>query len=234
MNKEEFVVKVKELGLELNDKQIKQFADYANFLIEYNKHTNITAITDLESIYLKHFYDSLTIIKQDMVDISNVNNLIDIGTGGGFPGMVLKIAYPSIDVTLLDSNNKKTKFLEELSKVLELDVNIINDRSEEYALNHLETYDLVVSRAVANLRVLTELCLPLVKVNGYFISLKGNIEEELKEAESIITKLNGKVINIINLLLPGEEAVRNNVYIKKMDKTPKGYPRNYCKIKKGN
>lgn len=232
MNKNEFINKVSELGLILNDTQIKQFEDYASFLIEYNKHTNITAITDLESIYLKHFYDSLTIIKNNDIDISKVNNLIDIGTGGGFPGMVLKIAYPSIDVYLLDSNNKKTKFLDELANKLNLNVTTINERSEEYALKHLDSFDLVVSRAVANLRVLSELCLPLVKVNGYFISLKGNIEEEYENAKDIIKKLNGNVANIINFNLPYEESVRNNVFIKKVLNNPKGYPRSYNIIKK--
>lgn len=233
MNREEFVYKLRDININISDKQLEQLEIYANFLIEYNKHTNLTRIDDTESIYLKHFYDSLTIVDINLVDFNNIKNLIDIGTGAGFPGMVLKIVFPHINVTLLDSNNKKTKFIEELAKKLNLEVTVINERSEEYALNNLERYDLVVSRAVANLRVLTELCLPLVKVNGLFIALKGNIEEELKEANNIINKLNGKVELINNFVLPIEESTRNNVYIRKIDKTPKGYPRMYSKIKKG-
>lgn len=232
MNLEEFIKATNELGLSLDDKTLSNLNIYKDILKEYNSHTNLTTITADEDIYLKHFYDSLTIIKA--IDLNNINSLIDVGTGAGFPGMVLKICFPHINVTLIDSNNKKTKFLSELKDKLKLDnLNILNVRSEEYALAHLEKYDVVTSRAVANLRVLTELCLPMVKVGGYFIPLKASVDEEIKEAEKITTILNGKLINKITFNLPKEESLRNILVIEKTNNTPKGYPRNYGKIKKG-
>ena len=149
--------------------------------------------------------------------------------------MVLKIVFPHLNVTLIDSNNKKTTFLSNLKDKLKLDnLTIINERSEDYAHKHIDEYDVVTSRAVANLRVLTELCLPMVKVGGKFIPLKATVEEEIKEANNIINTLNGKLINTITFNLPKEESLRNILVIEKTDKTPKGYPRNYGKIKKGN
>ena len=195
MNKEEFIKYLNLEGIILKENQLNQLEIYKDFLIEYNKNTNLTTITDEKDIYLKHFYDSLTIRK--VIDLSKYNNLIDVGTGAGFPGMVLAITYPNLNVTLLDSNNKKIKFLEELKEKLNIDnVSIINDRSEEYALNNIDKYDIVTSRAVANMRVLTELCLPMVKVGGYFIPLKSNVEEELKEAKKIDDILKGSIIKI--------------------------------------
>lgn len=232
MNKEEFIKYLNLEGIILNENQLNQLEIYKDFLIEYNKNTNLTTITDEKDIYLKHFYDSLTIRK--VIDLSKYNNLIDVGTGAGFPGMVLAITYPNLNVTLLDSNNKKIKFLEELKEKLNIDnVSIINDRSEEYALNNIDKYDIVTSRAVANMRVLTELCLPMVKVGGYFIPLKSNVEEELKEAKKIVDILKGSIIKIEKFNLPVENSLRNILLIKKIDKNPKGYPRNYNKIKKG-
>lgn len=234
MNITTFINKLKELDIILTDKQLEQLNIYANFLIEYNTHTNLTAITNSEDIYLKHFYDSLTITKQQEVDFKENISIIDVGTGAGFPGMILKIVFPNIQLTLLDSNNKKITFLQELSNKLNIDdIIFVNERSEEYALKHLEYYDVVTSRAVANLRVLTEICLPMVKENGYFIPLKGNINEELPEAEKVINVLNGRVNNIISFELPIENSIRNIITIKKVGKTPSGYPRQYNKIKKG-
>lgn len=234
MNITTFINKLKELDIILTDKQLEQLNIYANFLIEYNTHTNLTAITNPEDIYLKHFYDSLTITKQQEVDFNENISIIDVGTGAGFPGMILKIVFPNIQLTLLDSNNKKITFLQELSNKLNIDdIIFVNERSEKYALKHLEYYDVVTSRAVANLRVLTEICLPMVKENGYFIPLKGNINEELPEAEKVINVLNGRVNNIISFELPIENSIRNIITIKKVGKTPSGYPRQYNKIKKG-
>jgi 16S rRNA (guanine527-N7)-methyltransferase len=231
MNKEEFNKYVEKLNIKLTEESLNNLDKYANFLIEYNKHTNLTAITDINAIYLKHFYDSLTIVRD--IDLTNIKNIIDIGTGAGFPGMVLKIVYPHLNLTLLDSNNKKTKFLTELTNYLKLDnVNIINDRSEDYARSNLDSYDLVVSRAVTTLPALTELCLPLVKVGGYFIPLKGSAEEEIKLSSSIIKLLNGNIEYIDTFNLPIEESNRTIIKIKKENITPKGYPRNYQVIKK--
>ena len=233
MNVEEFIKACNELNIELDDNKLNNLNTYKEYLKEYNSHTNLTTITEDEDIYLKHFYDSLTIVKA--IDLNTVSTLIDVGTGAGFPGMVLKIVYPHLNVTLIDSNNKKTTFLSNLKDKLQLDnLNIINERSEDYAHKHIDEYDVVTSRAVANLRVLTELCLPMVKVGGKFIPLKATVEEEIKEADKIINTLNGKLSNKITFNLPKEESIRNILVIDKLDKTPKGYPRNYGKIKKGN
>lgn len=232
MNIEEFIKYNQLNGVILTKEKMKMLEIYKDFLIEYNKKINLTTITDEKEIYLKHFYDSLTISK--VIDLSKYDTLLDVGTGAGFPGMVLAIAYSNINVTLVDSNNKKTKFLEELKHKLNLDnVTIINERSEEYALKHIDEYDIVTSRAVANMRVLTELCLPMVKLNGYFIPLKSNIDEEIIEANKIINILNGKIEKIEKFNLPIEKSLRNILLIKKLKNNPKGYPRNYSKIKKG-
>ncbi len=233
MNVEEFIKACNELNISLDDKTLSNLNIYKEYLKEYNSHTNLTTITEDEDIYLKHFYDSLTIVKA--IDLNSVNSLIDVGTGAGFPGMVLKIVFPHLNVTLIDSNNKKTTFLSNLKNKLNLDnLTIINERSEEFAHKHIDEYDVVTSRAVANLRVLTELCLPMVKVGGKFIPLKATVDEEIKEANNIINTLNGKLSNKITFNLPKEESLRNILVIDKLDKNPKGYPRNYGKIKKGN
>ena len=231
MNKETFIKEVNNLGYELTDKQIDQFETYANYLLEYNSHTNLTAIKEKEQVYLKHFFDSITIIKS--YDFNNANNLIDIGTGAGFPGMVIKILYPNIKVTLLDSNNKKINFLKELSKKLNLEnITFCHERAEEYCTKHRETFDIVTARAVSNMTLLTEICMPFVKENGYFIPLKGSNTDEITESEFAIKTLGGKIEEIINFKLPYEESGRNIVKIKKISKTPLQYPRRYDKIMK--
>lgn len=232
MNKEFFINAVlKDLGIKLTEETINKLDLYASFLIEYNEHTNLTAIKNIEDIYLKHFYDSLTIVKS--IDINKINTLCDVGTGAGFPGMVLKIVFPTLNVTLLDSNNKKIKFLQELIKKLELtDVQAINVRSEDYSRTNLETFDLVTARAVTTLPALIELCLPLVKVNGFFVPLKGNAEEEINISKEILKILNGEIEDIYNFKLPEENSTRTIIKIRKTDKTPNGYPRSYDKIKK--
>lgn len=230
MNREEFLAELKKINIIPTAEQLEKLDIYANFLIEYNKHTNLTRIIDLKDIYLKHFYDSLTIVKE--IDLNQVNNLLDIGSGAGFPGMVLKIFFPNINITLLDSNNKKTTFLKELATKLNVDkLEVIHSRVEEFATNHLAHYDLVTSRAVANLITLSELSIPLVKINGNFIALKGDLEKE-EDASYAIDFLGGKILNINKFLLPNELSVRNIINIKKIKTTPKNYPRVYDKILK--
>ena len=228
MNKEEFIKSLDKLNISYDNKMLEQLEIYKEFLKEYNTHTNLTAIKDDEGIYLKHFYDSLTIVKA--VNFNNINNLLDIGTGAGFPGMVIKIFFPNINVYLLDSNNKKIKFLEELSKKLNIDVTLINKRVEDYAKDNLNKFDIVTSRAVANLRVLSELSLPLVKKEGLFIALKGNIDKELNEALETIQILNGKIININTFNLFNNEGIRNIIVINKIDDTSIDILRSYDKI----
>lgn len=230
MTKEEFIKEIEKLNINYTKEMLEKLDIYMNYLIEYNSHTNLTAIKTEEEIFSKHFYDSLTICKS--YDLTKVSNLIDIGTGAGFPGMVIKIFFPHIEITLLDSNNKKTKFLEELAKKINLKVTIINDRVENYSKNNLNSFDIVTSRAVANLRVLSEICLPLVKVNGMFIALKGNIEEELNEAEETIEIMNGTVINKITFNLLNNLGIRNILLIKKLKETKVESIRTYDKIVK--
>lgn len=231
MNKEEFIKSVSDLGINLTEKQLEQLEIYCNFLLEYNSHTNLTAIKEKDQVYLKHFYDSLTFIKA--INLDNYETLLDIGTGAGFPGMVLKIIYPNLEVTLLDSNNKKINFLRELTMKLGLTkVNFFHGRAEDFCIKNREKFDIVTARAVSNMSVLSELCLPLTNVNGYFIAMKGSNIDEITEAKNAITKLGGKLENIINFTLPKEDSGRNIAKIFKEKRTPQEYPRRYEKIVK--
>ena len=230
MTKEEFYKKLIELNIELTVEQKKQFEDYANLLLEYNKTTNLTAIKTIEEVYLKHFYDSLTIVK--IIDLNNCNSLLDIGSGAGFPGIAIKILFPNINVTLLDSNHKKTDFEKYIiEKLLLNNIDVINNRAEEYFKNG-KNFDLVVARAVAHLQLLSELCIPFVKDNNYFIAMKGEATSEITDSLYCIEFLGGKVESKINFKLPYENSERTLIKIKKLKETPKGYPRLYDKILK--
>lgn len=228
MNVNEFIKELKKININLTDIQLKQLEQYKNFLQKYNKHTNLTRIINDEDIFLKHFYDSLTITKY--IDLNNYNNLLDIGTGAGFPGIVLKILYPHLRVTLLDSNNKKTTFLNELSKILNISIEVVNNRAENYIKNNRESFDIVVSRAVASLPILLELSLPFVKIDGVFISMKGNAANELEISKETSSKLGAKIQSIHNFKLIKEEADRTIIIYKKIEKTKDIYPRMYDKI----
>lgn len=231
MKLNDFINELKKIDIELNEYQLEKFEKYADFLIEYNKTTNLTAIRDKEGIYLKHFYDSLLVSVNSQVDFNNINTLIDIGSGAGFPGMVLKIIYPHINVTLLDSNNKKTTFLKKLTEILDVEgVEIINDRSENHIKNNRHKYDVSIARAVSELRIISELCLPYTKVGGYFIALKGHYEDELKNAENTIKKLNGKITEIKEFELPYENSRRTNIFIRLEKEVDSKYPRSYDQI----
>ena len=230
MNKEEFIKEINNLGINITGKQIKQLETYKDFLIKYNEHTNLTRIIDDEDIYLKHFYDSLTVIKY--VDFNNISNLLDIGTGAGFPGMVIKILFPNINVTLLDSNNKKITFLKELSNILNIDIELINDRAENFIINKREFYDIVVSRAVAPLNILLELSIPFVKIKGLFISMKANVEEELKKSNNTYKQLGSNIKSINRFNLIKENSCRTIIVYEKTNKTDNKYPRTYDKIKR--
>ena len=232
MNKEVFIEELKKIGININEDQLNKLETYYNFLIEYNKNVNLTRIVDKEEVYLKHFYDSLTLIK--VIDLNQELSLCDVGTGAGFPGMVLAIVFPNLSVTLVDSLQKRIIFLEKLINKLGIkNVKTVHARIEDYAKDNREKYDIVTSRAVANLRVLSEISIPLVKVGGYFIPMKANIEEELKEAENIIKKLDCTISMVKEFNLPIEKSIRNIIKIKKHVITNKKYPRRFDLIKQG-
>lgn len=231
MNKEQFIEELSKININLTEEQLTQLETYCNYLLEYNSHTNLTAIKDKEGVYLKHFYDSLTLTKA--INLNNYETLLDIGTGAGFPGLVLKILFSKLKVTLLDSNNKKITFLESLINKLGIkDVTLYHGRSEDYIKDKREYYDIVTGRAVSNMTTLTELTIPFVKLNGYFIAMKGANEEEIEESKYAIKILGGTIEEIINFTLPYEESERNIIKIKHTSSSPKEYPRRYEKIVK--
>lgn len=231
MTQEEFIFELKELGIELTEQQKKQLKKYYEMLEEYNQHMNLTGITEESDVYLKHFYDSLTLEKA--IHLEKMHTLCDIGTGAGFPGLVLKIVFPNLKVTLVDSLNKRILFLQDVIQELGLkEVEAIHVRAEEFAKNHREQYDVVTSRAVANLSLLSEISLPLVRVGGYFIPMKAHLELEMDTLNSIIGKLNGKIEELISFDLPNEHSVRNLLKIKKIEKTHYKYPRKFADMKK--
>lgn len=222
-----FDEKLKELGIELNENMKNQFDRYYELLVEWNKVMNLTGITEYEEVNEKHFVDSLSIVK--VIDINKIDNIIDIGTGAGFPGIPLKIAFPHLKVTLLDSLNKRIKFLNAVIDELNLNhIETIHGRAEDYAkkTEYRENYDLCVSRAVANLSTLSEYCVPYVKVGGLFISYKsGDIDEEIVKSKPAIKILGAEIENVIKFKLPGTDIHRSFVKIKKLSTTKKKYPR---------
>ena len=231
MNKKEFIEELSKLNIHLTDEQLHQLDEYYKMMIEYNEKINITRITDEKDVYLKHFYDSLTLIKAH--DLTKDITLCDIGTGAGFPGIVLKICFPQLKVTLVESMQKKVRFLYQVKEKLNLkDLFICKERAEIFANNNREKYDLDTSRAMARLNVLTEMCIPLVKIKGYFIPMKATIDEELEEARNSIEVMNSELEDVINFTLPIENSVRNLVVIKKISYNDKRYPRKYDEIKK--
>ncbi|WP_418403031.1 16S rRNA (guanine(527)-N(7))-methyltransferase RsmG [Blautia sp.] len=217
----------KELGITLDEIQKKQFTDFYEYLVEKNKVMNLTGITEFQEVLIKHFLDSLACVKA--VDMSRIKRIMDIGTGAGFPGVPLKIAFPHLEACLLDSLKKRVNFLEETFQMLKLEnITAIHGRAEEYAKNkqYRETYDLCVSRAVSNLATLSEYCLPYVKTGGYFISYKsGTVQEEVEQAQKAVKILGGKIKDVVYFQLPDSEIQRSLVVIEKIKATPGRYPR---------
>lgn len=223
---EKFKDKLIEKDIVLSDKQIDQFEQYRKLLQLHNKKVNLTAIIETDEIYIKHFYDSL--IPAFHHDIKG--SLLDVGAGAGFPSLPLKIIYPDLDITILEPITKRTNFLQVVTDELGLDVKIINERAEDYIKQTSIKYDFVTARAVANMQILAELCIPFVKVDGYFIAMKGSrFQEELDLSQNALKKLRSSVANIYEDDLDG--AVRATIFIQKKSNTPNKYPRNFSQIK---
>lgn len=230
MNKEEFIQELKKIDINITVDILKKLDIYYQLLVDENKKYNLTAITEEKDVYLKHFYDSLTLYKAHKLTNEYV---LDIGSGAGFPGLVLKIVFPDIKIDLLDSTTKRCQFLELVINKLELkNINVINSRAEEYAINNREKYDIVTSRAVAPLKHLLEYSIPVLKVNGKFISLKSNIDLELENINNYYNKLSLKDEKIINFNLPKDSGYRTIYQVTKYQKTNLKYPRSYSQIKK--
>ena len=228
MKIEEFIIEIKALGIILNQEQFKQLEEFYKILVEENRNINLTRIIEQEDVYLKHFYDSLTLAKA--IDLTKNLTLCDVGTGAGFPGIVLKIVFPNLKITLIDALQKRVNYLKRVIERLNLtDIEAIHMRSEEYARKNRETYDIVTARAVANLKTLSEICLPLVKVDGYFLPMKAKVETELEESQAMIGTLGGKIEKIYEFTLPIENSERTILKIKKVRKTNQQYPRHKIK-----
>ncbi|MGE5456126.1 MAG: 16S rRNA (guanine(527)-N(7))-methyltransferase RsmG [Ignavibacteriales bacterium] len=231
MTENKFIEELKLIGIEINEEQLSQLNKYFELLIEWNQKINLTAITEKEQVYLKHFYDSLTLNK--IVDLRNENKLCDIGTGAGFPGVVLKVIFPNLKITLVDSLRKRIDFLNLVIKELNLkDIVAIHTRSEEFALTHREEFDIVTARAVAPLNILLEYSIPMVKKNKNFIAMKGNIEKEESTYDNAVKQLNIKVVEIKEFYLPTELSKRTLIKFEKLEITNKKYPRKFSDMKK--
>ncbi|MDF7682958.1 16S rRNA (guanine(527)-N(7))-methyltransferase RsmG [Lactobacillus sp. ESL0679] len=229
MNPEQFVQELSKHNFELSEKQIKQFKLYFTNLVTANEHVNLTRITAEEDVYLKHFFDSITPLFVFSSVFKSDASLCDVGAGAGFPSIPLKILMPELQVTIVDSLGKRLTFLQDLVSKLDLEgVTLVHGRAEDVGQNKLyrEQFDIVTARAVANMAVLSEYCLPLVKANGYFVALKGpKAENELKDSQKAVKVLGGKVIAGEELALPKSNEERTLILVQKVRATPKKYPR---------
>ncbi|WP_342527408.1 16S rRNA (guanine(527)-N(7))-methyltransferase RsmG [Chryseomicrobium sp. FSL W7-1435] len=227
MNEQQFIEALAEKGIQLSDHQIKQFKTYFELLVEWNEKMNLTAITEQQEVYLKHFYDSIT--AAFYVDFSKPLSICDVGAGAGFPSLPMKICFPEMRVTIVDSLNKRIQFLTHLSDQLGLEhVEFVHARAEEFGQNpvYRESFDVVTARAVARLSVLSELCIPLAKVGGRFVAMKAaSAEDELKDAKKALTVLGAELVEDFSFQLPVENSERKLYIFSKKKSTPKKYPR---------
>ena len=231
MNIDEFKNEVYNLGIRVTEEEISKLEKYADLLKEWNEKINLTAITDKEQVFLKHFYDSLTICK--IIDLTDVKSLCDLGTGAGFPGIVLKIFFPNLKLTLVDALNKRINFLDIVVHKLGLEnVTLVHARAEEYGRDHRECFDVVTARALSSVPILLEYGIPLLKVGGHLIAMRGN--DDSNDGINALKVLNSKINKVIKFKLPIEESRRTLVDFLKIEKTPNKYPRRYVEIKKKN
>ncbi len=230
MSEQEFLNCISELGINLTEYQLKQFQKYYELLIEWNQKINLTGITKKDDVYLKHFYDSATIVK--IINFYEKQTLCDVGSGAGFPGIVIKILFPHLEVTLIDSLMKRITFLTEVINKLELkNINVIHSRIEDFGQKNKDLFDVVTARAVAPLNILLEYCIPIVKKDNFFVAMKGNISQEIILSKTALKKLNSEVKDIIEFKLPIENSTRSLILVEKKGKTSKVYPRKFNKIK---
>ena len=228
MSKEEFLIKTKELGITITEEMLNKLDTYYHILKEENNKYNLTRIIEEDAVYLKHFYDSLTITK--VIDINN-QSICDIGSGAGFPGLVLAICFPNTKLTLIESNGKKCNFLNIAKDKLNLtNVTILNARAEEFSKNNREVFDIVTARAVAPLKHLLEYSVPLLKIGGYFITMKANVENEEVNITNYYNKLNIKEVTREVFNLPKEDSIRTIIKYQKLKETDSKYPRRYSEI----
>lgn len=230
MNIKEFIEELEKINIKLDQNQLKQLEKYYEMLVEYNKIMNLTGITEHDQVFLKHFYDSLTIAK--IINLNDQQSLCDIGTGAGFPGLVLKICFPKLKVVLLDSLNKRVNFLKDVINELGLEnIEVVHARAEDYALKNRNKFDITTARAVAHLSVLLEYAIPMTKEGKYFIAMKANVKEEIEEIGNALIKLDTKIEEVIEFNLPIENSNRTIIKFKKIKNNGK-YPRKYSDIKK--
>lgn len=222
---------LKKINIELTNEASLNFEEYYKFLVEYNEHVNLTAITDYDGVYYKHFYDSLTLSLA--LDVTKPINLVDVGAGAGFPSIPNAIVFNNLNVTIIDALNKRINFLNELIAKLKLNnAKALHARAEEYAAFHREEADVVTARAVARLNILAELCIPLVKVGGLFVAMKSvESEQEFLEAKGAIKTLGAEYLKTISVELPNQMGHREILVFKKVNKTPSKYPRQFSQIK---
>ena len=230
MTETKFIEELKKINIELTQEQLDKLNRYYELLVEWNEKINLTNIIEKDQVYLKHFYDSLTL--SQIIDLKKEETLCDIGTGAGFPGMVLKIVFPNLKITLVDALEKRIKFLDIVIKELNLkDIETVHQRSEEYAKLNRNRFDITTARAVANLSVLLEYAIPMTKEGKYFIPLKANVQEELNESEHALKELNTKLVEKKEFLLPIENSTRTILKFQKVSDNKK-YPRRNSEIKK--
>ncbi len=230
MNKETFILEVEKLGIEVTPDKLEKIDQFYQLLIEWNQKINLTTIIEEESVYLKHFYDSLTLFRD--YDLNQNIKLCDVGSGAGFPGIILKIFFPNLEVTLIDSLNKRIVYLNDVITKLDLkNIEAVHARMEEYSRMHEEEFDIITARAVASLTILSEICVRSLKIDGYLLFMKGNCDEELDNAKTNFSNLSLKIINIDKFLLPIEKSNRTIIKMQKTNKTDKKYPRRFDKIK---
>lgn len=231
MNREQFIFEVEKLGIEVTSEKLEKLEYFYNLLIEWNNKINLTTIVEKEAVYLKHFYDSLTLIKA--INLNDKLNLCDVGSGAGFPGIVLKIFFPTLNIVLVDSLNKRVLYLNEIIKKLNLDdIVAIHSRMEDFSKVNSEKFDVITARAVSSLSVLTEISVRAVKLNGHLVFMKANCDEEIEAISRILDKLGLILDSTTKFVLPIEESNRTLVSFRKKYKTDSKYPRTIDKIKR--